>query len=162
MKLYIEVVDGKTVSHPALEENLLQAFPDGIPTNFESFVRTTPPLPGLYQKLDMEGSTYEKIDGVWTDVWVVSPISEEEKMAIQQGVKDQWAARDQAENWSAWTFDEESCSFVPPIPRPEPVEGKIVFWCGAENNWKETPPYPQDGKQYRFDFFAWTWVEVTE
>jgi len=105
---------------------------------------------------------YEKVNGVWTDVWYKRDMTVEEKTVRQQVAKNQWAARDQAENWSAWTFDEETCSFVPPIPRPEPVEGKIVFWCGAENNWKETPPYPQDGKQYGFDFFAWIWVEITE
>jgi hypothetical protein len=88
-------------------------------------------------------------------------MSAEEKAAKQQAVKDEWANHRQAANWSAWTFDEATCMFVPPIPRPDLIEGKIVVWCGAENNWKETPAHPKDGKQYQFDFFAWVWVEVT-
>ena len=44
----------------------------------------------------------------------------------------------------------------PPIPRPEPVEGVLVLWCGADNNWKETPERPEG--QYKFDFLAWQWV----
>jgi hypothetical protein len=49
----------------------------------------------------------------------------------------------------------------PPTPRPAPVEGVIIFWCGADVNWKEAPAYPVDGKKYKFDFFAWQWVEIT-
>jgi hypothetical protein len=48
----------------------------------------------------------------------------------------------------------------PPIPRPEPVEGKLVFWCGADANWKDAPARPVDENQYTFDFFAWQWVPV--
>jgi hypothetical protein len=47
---------------------------------------------------------------------------------------------------------------VPPIPRPDPVEGVIVFWCGADNAWKEAPACPEG--EYKFDFIAWAWVAV--
>jgi hypothetical protein len=161
MNLYIEIENGVTKNHPAFEDNLIQAFGQ-IPEHWEPFVRVERPVPAIYQILDRNEATYQRVNGVWTDVWSLRDMTAEEKSAKQQIVKDQWAARDQAENWSAWTFDEATCSFVPPVPRPAPVEGKILFWCGADNNWKETPPYPQDSKQYRFDFFTWTWAEVTE
>jgi hypothetical protein len=47
---------------------------------------------------------------------------------------------------------------VPPVPRPDPIEGKMVFWCGAETNWKEVPTRPEGN--YKFDFLAWQWVQV--
>jgi len=160
MNLYIEIENGVTKNHPAFEDNLIQAFGQ-IPNHWEPFVRVERPVPAIYQTLDSNEATYQQVNGVWTDVWSLRDMTAEEKTAKQQVVKDEWAARGQAENWSAWTFDEATCSFVPPIPRPAPVEGKTVFWSGAENNWKEVPSYPQDSKQYRFDFFTWTWVEVT-
>lgn len=161
MKLYIQIENAQPVNHPAFEDNLIQAFSE-VPANWELFVRVERPVPGIYEVLDSEMPTYEKVDGVWTDVWALRPMTAEEKAARQQAVKDAWAARDQSENWSAWTFNEETCQYDPPIPRPEPVEGEIVFWSGAENDWKVAPAYPQDDKRYKFDFSAWAWVEVTQ
>lgn len=159
MKLYIQVENGQCVNHPAFEDNLRQAFGD-IPANWEPFDRIERPTTGIYEVLESDLPTYQKVNGTWTDVWAVRAMTAAEKAAKQQSVKDAWAAREQAANWSAWTFNEETCQYDPPIPRPEPVEGKIVFWSGADNNWKEAPAYPQDGKQYKFDFFAWTWIIV--
>lgn len=160
MELYIRVENGQTVKHPAFGDNLRQAFGE-IPAEWEPFVRVDRPIPGVYEVLESEQPTYEKVDGVWTDVWALRPMTAEEIAAKQQAVKDDWAAREYAANWSAWVFNEDTCQYDPPIPRPEPVEGKLVFWSGADNNWKEAPAYPQDGKNYEFDFFAWSWVEKT-
>jgi hypothetical protein len=38
--------------------------------------------------------------------------------------------------------------------------GVSTYWCGADNNWKDTPRKPFDEKYYRFDYIAWQWVEV--
>jgi hypothetical protein len=160
MNLFIKVENGFAKNNPAFEDNLIAAF-GSIPENWEPFVRVARPVPNVYQILDSDEPTYLKVNGVWTDVWSLRDMSAEEKAAKQQAVKDEWANHRQAANWSAWTFDEATCMFVPPIPRPDLIEGKIVVWCGAENNWKETPAHPKDGKQYQFDFFAWVWVEVT-
>ena len=159
MKLYIETQNGQPINHPAFEDNLLQAFHE-IPEHWEEFVRVERPVPAVYQALESEEPTYEKVDGVWTDVWALRDLTAEEKTAKQQAVIDAFNAREQAENWSAWTLDEATCTFQPPIPRPEPVEGKLVFWSGADNNWKEAPAHPNDGSQYKFDFLAWQWVQV--
>jgi len=160
MELYIKIENGQPVNHPAFADNLRQAF-NQIPAEWEPFVRIAKPIPGVYEVLDSEQPTYEKVDGVWTDVWALRAMTAEEIAAKQQSVKDAWAAREYADNWSAWVFNETTCSYDPPIPRPEPVEDAIMVWSGADNNWKELPASPQDDKQYKFDFLAWVWVEVT-
>lgn len=163
MKLYIQVENGQTVNHPAFEDNLIQAF-GSVPTNWEPFNRIERPSTGIYEVIPNE-PTYQKINGIWTDVWAVRPMTVEEKTAKQQATIDAFNSREQAENWVAWTLDEETCEMIPPIPRPAPDQEKLsqhvyTVWCGADGNWKDTPPYPQDDKPYKFDFFAWQWIEV--
>jgi hypothetical protein len=165
MKLYIETENGTTKNHPAFEDNLIQAFGE-VPTNWETFIRVEQPIPSIYQILESDNPTYSKVDGVWTDVWSLRDMTNEEKLAKQQAVIDELNAREDASNWSTWVFDEATCTMQPPIPRPEPDKNKLdqriaTFWCGADNNWKDTPVRPNDGKQYKFDFLAWQWVEVT-
>jgi uncharacterized protein YfaT (DUF1175 family) len=55
--------------------------------------------------------------------------------------------------------------YKPPISRPAPDQTKLdagifTVWCGAENNWKDTPVKPADENPYKFDFFIWQWVAV--
>ena len=157
MNLYIETENGQTKNHPAFEDNLIQAF-GAVPTQWEPFNRVEKPVATIYQVFDSEEPTYQKIDGVWTDVWALRNMTAEEKSAKQQAVRDAFNNRPQAENWSTWTLDEATCTMQPPIPRPDPVEGKLVFWCGADANWKEAPARPEG--DYKFDFIAWTWVAV--
>jgi hypothetical protein len=161
MNLYIETENGVTKNHPAFEDNLVQAF-GSVPAHWEPFTRVERPTPGIYQLLESQEPVYAKVNGVWADVWTIREMTTEEKTAKQQEVITAFKAREYASNWSAWTFDEVTCAMVSPIPRPEPIEGKNIFWCGADNNWKDTPAYPVDDKQYKFDFFAWQWVEITQ
>ena len=157
MKLYIKTENGQPIDHPALESNLIQVF-GAIPANWEEFLRPDRPILTAYQVLESNMPVYAKVDGVWTDVWSLREMTAEEKAAKQQATRDAFNAHDQAENWSAWTLDEATCTMVPPIPRPDPVEGVIVFWCGADNAWKEAPARPEGN--YKFDFIAWAWVAV--
>lgn len=161
MKLFIRIKNGKPFEHPIFEDNFRQAFPNvdvnNLPPEYAKFERVEKPVPNVYE-IVFEEPTYELVGGVYKDVWQKRDMTAEEKAAKQQAARDLFNAREQAENWSAWVFDEATCSMVPPIPRPEPIEGKTVFWCGAENGWKEAPTYPTDGKLYKFDFFTWTWV----
>jgi len=159
MNLYIEIENGVAKNHPAFEDNLIAAF-GAIPAHWESFTRVERPALGVYELMTTEEPTYEKVDGVWTDVWRKRDMTVEEKTAKQQATRDAFNSREQAENWSAWTLDEATCEMVPPIPRPAPIEGVLVMWCGAENNWKEAPARPVDNNQYKFDFLAWQWVQV--
>jgi len=161
MNLYIQVENNQTVNHPAFEDNLIQAF-GSVPSNWEPFDRIERPLPGVYEVVSGQ-PVYQKIDGRWKDVWDVRPMTAEEKTAKQQEVITAFNSREQASNWSAWTLDETTCTMQPPIPRPEPDEAKLTqhiftFWCGADNNWKDTPIRPEGN--YKFDFFAWQWAEI--
>jgi hypothetical protein len=155
MNLYIETQNGVTKNHPAFENNLLQAF-GFIPPHWEPFVRVERPTPSVYQLLENDDAIYSKVDGVWTDVWVVRDMTAEEKVAKQQEVVTLFNEREYASNWSTWTLDEATCTMTPPTPQPTPVEGVLVLWCGADNNWKEAPARPEG--DYKFDFLAWQWV----
>jgi hypothetical protein len=157
MELHIQIENGQPINHPALDSNLIQAF-GAIPANWEPFTRVESPTLNVYQTMDSDRSVYKKVDGVWTDVWPVREMTTEEKIAKQAEVREAFNTREQAANWSAWVLDEVTCTMQPPIQRPAPVEGKIVFWSGADANWKEAPSRPEG--DYKFDFFAWQWVAV--
>jgi hypothetical protein len=162
MNLYIEIENGVTKNHPAFEDNLIQAF-GSIPSNWEAFIRVERPTLDIYEVMTTEEAVYEKIDGVWTDVWHKRDMTEEEKTAMQQNVITLFNQNQYASNWSAWTLDEVTNTMVPPIPRLEPDQAKLdagirTFWCGADNNWKDSPVRPEGS--YEFNFFTWQWVEV--
>ena len=161
MNLYIEIENGQTKNHPAYEDNLIQVF-GSVPENWESFIRVERPPCGIYQIVSFDERVYAKVDGVWTDVWTIRDMTAEEKTEKQQIVRNNFNNREQAENWSAWIFDEVTCKMNPPIPRPDPIEGVNIFWCGVDNNWKQAPLMPIDDKEYKFDFFAWQWNEVAQ
>lgn len=157
MNLYIEVENGVAKNHPAMEDNLIQAF-GSVPAHWEPFTRVKCPEIGVYQILESNEPTYAKINGVWIDIWSIRNMTAEEKIVRQQTQREIFNAFEQPANWSAWVLDEATCKMVPPIPRPTPIEGVLVFWCGADNNWKVAPSRPEG--EYKFDFLAWQWVQV--
>ena len=76
-KFYIQVDEnGNAVNHPAFESNLLQAFPDGIPNNWELFEHS-PELPS--KMWDISRRTYKKINNVWTNTVTYTPMNEAER-----------------------------------------------------------------------------------
>jgi len=159
MKLHIEVdANGNTVNHPAFEDNLIQAF-NTIPTHWEPFVRVPRPDVGIYQVLDSDQPTYQKVNGVWTDVWALRDMTNAEKTSKQQAVKDAWAANPDASNFTAWTFNETTCTYQPPVPVPTGTEGQIYQWQGSTNSWQLMPAYPTDGNTYTFNYTTWTWTK---
>jgi hypothetical protein len=77
-KFYIQVDEnGNAVNHPAFESNLLQAFPDGIPSNWELFEHT--PSNNPPRMWDMLERRYVKTNGVWTNVTVYRSMDETER-----------------------------------------------------------------------------------
>ena len=156
MNLYIQTENGQTVNHPAFESNLIAAF-GGVPDHWKPFVRVERPTLGVYEVLESEQPAYQMVDGVWTDVWTVRPMTAEEIAAVHQQVIDAWTLIPNAFNFTAWVLDEATLRMVPPIPRPV-EEGKIFRWSGADNNWKEAPAKPEG--QYVFDFTEWAWVSA--
>jgi hypothetical protein len=155
MNLYIETENGVTKNHPAYEDNLILAFGE-IPSRWEPFIRIIAPELGLYQKFDDPGYSYQKINGVWTDVWMIRDMTDTEKAAKQQITRDLWAVRPNAANFTAWILDEATNTMVPPIPRP--TEGRY-FWQGTTNSWQVPLERPDDGKSYKINFTTGGWDE---
>jgi hypothetical protein len=164
MKFVIRVENGQPVDHPITIENFRQAFPhldeNNLPPEFAEFNRPGRPVLGPYETFTAEESTYQLVNGVWSDVWSIGQITEQQKAGKIAGTHALWVIQNQENNnnWAAWTFDETKCAYVPPIPRPE---GGGVFWQGTTNTWVAVPQRPNDGKTYRLDYASAVWVEVT-
>lgn len=166
MRFFIRIKDGQPVDHPISEDNFCHAFPqidvNNLPEEFAEFVRVEPPVLGPYEK--SQSVSYQKVGSVWTDVFVSEQMTQEEKLAKQNLVKEIWSQAkfdscqylgfSESHNSTfrchlscsgdhsgppinSWVFDEETCSFVPPVP------------------------YPKDNKTYRWDESIISWVEVT-
>lgn len=134
MNLFIQVENNEPINHPAVEENLMQVF-GTIPANWEPFIRVSRPIPDVYQVLESDNPTYEKINDVWTDVWAIRDMTSEEKLARQNEVKSVWMSSSMYH--PSWIFEEETCTYIPPVP------------------------YPTDGKQYVWDENTISWIENT-
>jgi hypothetical protein len=78
--LYIKVENGQTVDHPVFPINLMDVFGE-IPANYEPFNRVASPEVGHFEKLEYP-PTYAKVDGVWSDVWSVRQMTDEEKAQV--------------------------------------------------------------------------------
>ena len=135
MKLYIRLENGQPVNHPMIKENFIQAFPhvdiDNLPPEFIEFVRVPYPA-GLDIYEIYDGVHYEIIDGVCTDVHTVRAMTNEEIIAKQNQVKEDWAKN----GYASWIFDERTCSFESPIGSPPP-DGKTYTWNEATVSWVE-------------------------
>jgi hypothetical protein len=157
--LYIQVQNGQIINHPATEENLLQAF-GSIPSDWEKFIKTEPPKLSIYQKLEVSGSIYQKINDVWTDVWQIIDITDAEKQEKQQNAKNKFNSLPNAFNFVDWIFDEDICSYKPPISKP--TDGQEYFWSGLTSSWKVIPPKPTDGQNYKLSYLTDEWQIAPE
>lgn len=108
MELFIRIVDGMPFEHPILEENFKQAFPnidtENLPQEFAKFIRVEQPVIGVYEVY--EGVTYERNGDIYTDVHHVRPMTDEEKA-------EKIAEAMAKPHLPSWTFDEESCDWIP-------------------------------------------------
>lgn len=81
-ELFIQIRDGQPHEHPIFKDNFLEAFPhvdiDNLPPEFARFVRVERPTCTLLEVI--EGPTYEWVDGVVKDVWVVRAMTSEEEV----------------------------------------------------------------------------------
>ncbi len=132
MELYIRIKDGQPFEHPIFGENFRQAFPDidtdNLPPTFARFTRVPEPVLGVYEVC--EGCTYEWDGGTVTDVHHVRDMTAEEKAEKQDAVKEFWANEIQ---FYSWTFNEETCEFDPPTPRP--TDGFFYIWNEEKQQW---------------------------
>jgi hypothetical protein len=128
MKLYIETENNQIKNHPAFEENLIQAF-GLIPNNWVLFERIEQPIFNVYQLY--EGVTYEWLDGIVKDVHHVRNMTNEEKLAKQNEIKESW----NNDGFKSWVFDEATCSFEAPIKYPN--DGLNYYWDEVTTSWIE-------------------------
>lgn len=133
MELFIRTKDGQPFEHPIFGDNFCAAFPhidtNNLPEGFARFERKEPTPVGLYE-VD-EGVTYELVDGVYTDVFHRRAMTDEERVAKQNQTKSEWTAT----GFTSWIFDEQTCSFKPPVAMPQ--DGKRYTWDEATTNWIE-------------------------
>jgi len=171
MELYIRIKDGKPFEHPILGGNFRQAFPsidtENLPPEFARFVRVAPPTVGVFEVCDE--CVYELVNGVYTDVPNVRPMTAEEKTTK--------IAEARARLQPNWTLNEETLQASPP-PRPT-VKGAYPYKFDRETNqWVESdvPPFPswipsEDGLryvaptprpegQYRWDEPTLSWIKL--
>jgi hypothetical protein len=134
MNLYIRLKNGQPFEHPMFENNVSQAFPsvdlNSLPDWMAKFTRIEQPQTGPYEVY--EGVTYQWVDGVVTDVHAVRAMTDVEKTLKQDAVKAQWAV---SPNWASWTFNENTCQYDPPTPKP--TDGKFYRWDEATTTWVE-------------------------
>lgn len=133
MELFIKIKDGKPFEHPILGSNFRQAFPhidtNDLPPEFARFERISLPDVGAYEVY--ENTTYERDGAVFKDVHHVYHLTTEEITTKQNEVKALWAEN----GYPSWIFDEETCRFMPPIPRP--IDGIIYRWDEPTTSWVE-------------------------
>ena len=169
MELYIQIKDGKPFEHPIFGDNFRQAFPhidtNNLPPEFARFVRVAPPTIGVFEVC--EECVYELVDGVYTDVHTVRPMTAEEKAArIEQA---------RANLLPNWTLNEETLQAIMPS---RPTTGGPWRFDGITNDWivATEPPFPswvisEDGLryvapiprpegQYRWDEATLSWVAL--
>jgi len=84
--LFIQVENGAPIKHPASEDNIFQAYGE-IPSSWEPFIRVERP-DLVYEVFTSQTATYQKISGVWTDVWAVRAMTSKEKGVKQQQIRD--------------------------------------------------------------------------
>jgi hypothetical protein len=132
MELFIRIKDGKPFEHPIVKENMIYAFPDvdlnNPGPNFAKFKRILQPKLGVYEVCD--GCTYEWDGDTVKDVWHIRAMTAEEKQAKIDEVMNY-------KPYPSWLFVEETCSFDPPVPRPE---GKYYKWDEESLSWVEFQP----------------------
>lgn len=134
MELFIRVKDGKPFEHPLLLANLEQAIPgfdkNKPPEGYASFIRVEQPKIGVYEVY--EGASYEWDGDVIKDTYHIKQMTPEEKLNKQNEAKKAWL---EAKGWKSWIFNEETCSYEPPTPRP--IDEKKYYWDEKELAWRE-------------------------
>lgn len=171
MELYIRIKDGLPFEHPILGDNFREAFigidTDNLPPEFARFVRVAPPIIGVFEVC--EECTYELVDGVYTDVHNVRPMTAEEKTAKIAEVKSTLQPN--------WTLDETTLQAIqPPMPtvkaeRPYrfdfvanewvvATEPPFPSWIPSEDGLRYVAPTPRPEGQYRWDEATLSWVAI--
>lgn len=128
-KLYIEVQNGQPINHPILESNLRIFFGDQLlPEQYIEFIKTPIPEIGVYEIY--VGHSYQIENDHCVEIHHVRNMTDEEKLNKQNDVKTFFTNH---VGFSSWTFDENLCRFLPPIPRP--ADGNPYDWNEETLSW---------------------------
>ena len=132
MELFIRIIDGQPFEHPILKNNFILAFPNidtnNLPENFAKFVRVKTPILGPYEK--NQTVSYQLVDGCYTDVFSCEQMTTQEIIEKQQLAKDAWA---QINGFASWVFNETTCSFEAPTPKP--IDENLYSWDEPSLSW---------------------------
>ena len=86
-EMFIRLDNGQPVDHPIMGDNFRRAFPHIDPSNphpdFAKFVRVARSEIGKYEVVTGE-PTYQWVDGVVKDVWPTRPMTDEERLELNQ------------------------------------------------------------------------------
>lgn len=147
-RLYIKIDENNMfIDHPHYERNVRELYPDhdldaGPPSGWMEFERVEPPEIGPYEKFietiggnialafPHNGLEYAIVDGKYKDVWHVEDMTEAEKIEKQNTVKAQWSENG---GFASWTFNETTCAFEAPTPKPE----GDYYWDEDTLSWVE-------------------------
>jgi hypothetical protein len=86
LQLYIKIDEqGNPIGHPYLVENLRDNYPNGIPEEYQPFIRIEQPIPNIFQNVSNQ-PIYQKINDVWQDVWEITPKTDDEITQIKANI----------------------------------------------------------------------------
>ncbi len=154
MKYFIKIDSNNDyIGHPINETNLKRVFPDfdfskGTPNGYLEFIRVPEPRLKPYEQFDESkgsvtsegyshnGLEYKLIDGKYTDFWNIISISEEDKKKKQDAAKEVFS-NSVNKDCTSWTWNEEECAMMPPIPFPIIEEGSddVYQWNESNRSW---------------------------
>jgi len=128
MELFIQIRNGQPFEHPIFGDNFRQAFPhidvNNLPPEFAKFERVPQNvMPDVFEVAEVR---YEWFGDIVKDVWSVRPMTDQEKA-------NKIAEYRAAQPFPSWTFDETTCVWSAPTPRP--TDGKIYRWDEATLSW---------------------------
>lgn len=139
--LYLRIENGVPISHPVIESNLRQFFPDctieNPPEGFVRFERLPMPELGPYQVYDH--TTYEP-SNFYTDLYnqlTYADMHHVRDMSLEERDKIIAEFKQMNPELQSWVFDENTHTLVPPIPKPD--DGKDYIWLSVQNQWIEKP-----------------------
>ena len=141
MKLYIKLQNGQPIDHPITEENLLQIYPnrefERSDSDFIEFIKR--PIPNDMNPYEIyEGARYEVSvsERVCKEVHYIRGMNNEEKIQKRNEIIENWNASDAIiPKPKSWTFNEELCKYVPPIPYPTNSDSFRYIWDEETLSW---------------------------
>lgn len=141
MKIIIQTVNGMPVGEALAFDNMKQIYYDldydNLPSNFKKLIRDPrPDILGPYEKYD---GTKKILEGDYVrEIHVVVEMTPEEKsQKLEQ-------ARQIPQPYPSWTFSEDHCRWMAPVPEPEEEFEALrqqypnlgVEWNEPEQRWE--------------------------